>query len=267
VSSPELEARLIVQRASGKSREDYLRDGAQFSPAEFELAVSAMQSRRLRGEPVAYITGEWEFYSLPIKVSREVLIPRADSEVIVDRAIARLAAREPPARVLDLCAGSGCLGLAVAENVPSAKVVLAEKFPGAIRLCRINTLKNSLTRQVISARVDALETPPRLFGRFDVILCNPPYIPSGDIAGLDNSVRGFEPRRALDGGADGLDFFKAVAGKWKAVIKSGGWLIFECGAGQAEYVVRIMRENGFNNIEVTRDTAGIARAVEGKIKI
>lgn len=265
IASPELEARLIVQRAADKTREQYIRDAWLFASPEIEASAETMLSRRLRGEPVAYITGEWEFYSLPMKVDREVLIPRIDSEVIVERAIDLLQACTPPRRVLDLCAGTGCLGLAVAANSHGTRVILAEKFAGAARLCRINTNANSLTRSVLTTKLDALEPPPRLIGKFDMIICNPPYIPSADVDALDESVRNYEPRRALDGGGDGLVFYRKITRLWKSAIAPGGYMLFECGIDQADDVTEILERNGFLDVKVTPDTAGIPRVVEGRL--
>jgi release factor glutamine methyltransferase len=229
-----------------------------------------MTRRRLAGEPAAYITGEWEFYSIPVRVSRETLIPRTDTELLAERAIARLLARDYGGRrVLDLCAGTGCVGLAVVKNAPGAYAVLTDKFDGALALCRENAERNRLSDRVSVVAADALAAPADLSdciyaGSFDIIVCNPPYIPSGDLSALDASVRDYEPRRALDGGADGLGFFRAVAEKWRPALKSGGYLLFECGAGQAGAVRDILRENGFEDISSARDTIGHERVVGGR---
>ena len=150
--------------------------------------------------------GEWEFYGLPLDISSDVLIPRSDTEVLAERAILRARAAGEGGRVLDLCAGSGCVGLAVAANVPACRVVLGELSEGALRVCKQNVRRNSLNARVTCVSVNALEPPASALWDFDIIACNPPYIPTGDIPGLDVSVRDYEPHMALDGGADGLDF-------------------------------------------------------------
>lgn len=239
-----------------------MRDQRLYVPDDcFEKAVEEMIVRRLTGEPIAYVVGEWEFYGLPLQISEEVLIPRVDTEVLAGAAIKVL--KHKAGRVLDLCAGSGCIGLAIAANVPDSRVVLADKSVGAIRICRANMLKNNLSRSVTCIEVDAEQNPPMLLGRFDMIVCNPPYIPTGDIPLLDASVKDYEPFLALDGGEDGLDFYRSITSKWKAVLKDGGHMMFECGAGQADSVGEIMKANGFTGITTIKDTLGIDRVVTG----
>ena len=136
---------------------------------------------------------------------------------------------------------------------------------GALRICRQNVRRNGLTGQVMPFRMDALEKPPAQIGEFDCIVCNPPYIPTADIAGLDGSVRDYEPHLALDGGADGLDFYHSVSDKWRSAMHSGAYLFFEVGIGQADEVLRIMRSYGFGDIETVPDTAGIPRVVYGRL--
>ena len=170
---------------------------------------------------------------------------------------------QPGMRVLDLCAGSGCVGLAVAANVPGCRVVLADVSEAALRLCKQNVRRNELNARVTCVQADALEPPDAALWDFDVIACNPPYIPTGDIAGLDVSVRDYEPRSTLDGGADGLDFYRAIAARWGAALRLGGALLFEVGIGQAGDVGAILAQNQFEQIQTFQDTQGIGRVVEG----
>ena len=191
-----------------------------------------------------------------------MLIPRPDTETLVDHVVAWLRPL-PECRVLDLCAGSGCIGLAIASQVPGARVVLGELDEGALRICRQNIRRNSLSGQVVSLKMDALSDPPPRLGDFDCLVCNPPYIPSGDIAGLDVSVRDYEPHLALDGGTDGLDFYRSVCRRWRDVLHTGSRLAFEVGIGQADDVLRLMRGEGFGELEILPDPAGIPRVVTG----
>ena len=138
---------------------------------------------------------------------------------------------------LDLCAGSGCLGLAIASQVKDARVVLGELSDGALRVCRQNIRRCGLTGRVTAMQLDALRPPLQRLGDFDCIVSNPPYIPSGDIPGLDASVRDYEPHMALDGGADGLDFYRAICAHWRSVLHPGSRLCFEVGIGQADDVL------------------------------
>jgi release factor glutamine methyltransferase len=225
--------------------------------------LGALLSRLENGEPAAYILGEWEFYSLPIRVTRDTLIPRPDTETLVDRAIELLRGKAAP-RILDLCAGTGCVGLALAANIPDADVILAELSEPALAVCRENTALNGLTGRVVELRADALKAPPTEIGQFDVIVCNPPYIKTAVIAELDASVRDFEPITALDGGADGLDFYRAVAAQWKQALKQGGKILFEVGYDQSAEVAEILRRNEYVNIAATRDLNKTERVIEGE---
>ena len=263
VEAAQLEARELVCYAADKSREQLYRDMPLYVSAELEKRVEELVLRRLTGEPVAYIIGEWEFYGLPLNISTDVLIPRMDTEVLAERAILRTREAGDGARVLDLCAGSGCIGLAVAANCPECRVVLGELSEGALRICKQNVRRNSLNARVTCLCVDALEPPGSALWDFDVIACNPPYIPTADIADLDVSVKDYEPEMALDGGDDGLDYYRYITEKWKNALRLGGTLIFEVGIDQADAVEQLLAANGFDDIRTTADTAGILRVVEG----
>lgn len=264
ISAYSLEARLLVSAASGKTKEDFVRDQRLYVSDEFPRAVVSMTARRLEGEPLAYITGNWEFYGLPFDITKDVLIPRTDSEVLANTAVTRLRSKESGTRILDLCAGSGCIGIAVAANVPQSRLVLADNSKAALKVCRSNVSKNNLTARVTCVEADALATPPMIFGNFDMLICNPPYIKTADITNLDKSVRDYEPVSALDGGSDGLEFYRAVTEKWKRVLRDDGLLLFECGEGQSGDVMAIMAENGFDGIETIKDTIGIDRVIFGR---
>ena len=263
VENAKLEARELVCAASGKSREQYYRDMALYASDAMEEKLDQLVQRRIAGEPVAYIIGEWEFYGLTLTVNQDVLIPRMDTEVLAERAILLARAAGEGARVLDLCAGSGCVGLAVATNVPQCRVVLADLSEAALKICKQNIRRCDLNARVTCVQADALQPPDGALWDFDVIACNPTYIPTGDLAGLDPSVRDFEPRSALDGGPDGLDFYRAVASQWGPALRLGGSLLFEVGIGQAPDVENLMTEHGFTDIQSSQDTQGIWRVVEG----
>ena len=265
IPAAQLEAREIVCYAADKNREQFFRDMSLYASDPVEERVRALAKRRLEGEPVAYIIGEWEFYGLPLDISRDVLIPRLDTEVLAEQAILAARAAGEGCRVLDLCAGSGCVGLAVAANVPECRVVLADLSEGALRVCKQNIRRCDLNARVTCLSADAKLPPLPALWDFDVIVCNPPYIPSGEITGLDASVRDYEPHQALDGGDDGLDFYRAVASKWKGALRLGGTLLFEVGMGQAPDVERILGKNGYENVRSFQDTQEIWRVVAGTI--
>ena len=259
---PTLESRELVCCASGKSREELSRDGRLYVPDTVEQQVRRLAQRHLDGEPVAYLIGEWEFYGLPLDISPAVLIPRPDTEVLATKLI-DAARGAGSCRILDLCAGSGCIGLAAAANLPNARVLLGEYDEEALKICRQNIRRNRLTSRVASLKLDAREKPSRTLGEFRFLVSNPPYIPSADIETLDASVREHEPRLALDGGADGLDFYRVICEKWRDVLCENGMLFFEVGIGQADSVLRIMRSSGFGDIQIVKDLNNIPRVVYG----
>ena len=261
---PTLESRELVAFACGKTREELLRDSRLYVTPEVEARVRALVQRHLDGEPTAYLIGEWEFYGLPLDISRDVLIPRPDTEVLAGLAI-DFVKTQGACRVLDLCAGSGCIGLAVASQCPESRVVLGELSEGALRICRQNIRRNGLSGRVVPMQMDALAPPPAQLGEFRCLVTNPPYIPAGDIPGLDPSVRDYEPHMALDGGAEGLDFYRNLAGEWKNALTVGGKIFLEVGIGQADDVLRLLRAQGFGDLEITKDLNGIPRVVHGTL--
>ncbi len=263
VGQAQLEARELLCFASGKDRTQLIHDLPLYASDGVEKRFRGLLDRRIAGEPVAYLIGEWEFYGLTLDICRDVLIPRPDTETLVERGILFVRDLLEGTRVMDLCAGSGCVGLAIADNCPNTSVVLGEWSEDALRVCRQNIRRCDLSGQVQAAQVDALEPPPRMLRDFDLILCNPPYIPTLDIGRLDVSVRDYEPHLALDGGEDGLKFYRSVAKKWKCALKSGGKLIFEVGFDQAPAVEYIMAEQGFQDIQTTMDPGLHWRVVEG----
>ncbi|MCX4370654.1 MAG: peptide chain release factor N(5)-glutamine methyltransferase [Dysosmobacter sp.] len=264
VEAATMEARELVCFGTGKSREELIRDSRLYASPEREGQVRQLVERRMAGEPVAYLIGEWEFYGLPLDISRDVLIPRPDTEVLAGQAIAYIQALGE-CRVLDLCAGSGCIGLAIASQAPSARVVLGEIDDSALKICRQNIRRNGLSSRVMPVQMDALEKPARSLGEFQCIVSNPPYIPTADIAGLEKSVRAYEPRLALDGGTDGLDFYRSIIQNWREALVPGGRLYFEVGAGQADAVLRLMRSQGFGDIQIVKDHHKIPRVVLGML--
>lgn len=265
VEAYQLEARLIVAHAAGKSVDALLRELPLYASDKTEETVRELTLRRLADEPVAYLLGEWEFYGLPIVVTKDVLIPRPDTEVLVETAVKALRGRKMDARVLDLCAGSGCIGCAIASELPASHVVLADISAAALAVAKQNISRNRLNPRVTCVETDALLPPPPVLGSFELLVCNPPYIPSAEIRSLDCSVKDFEPLSALDGGVDGLDFYRAILPKWKGVVRKGGILAFEVGENEAEPVIELMKKNGLTNVGSVKDTNGIERVVCGNV--
>ena len=260
-----LEARLLTATAAGKSTQELLRDMSLYTTPEVEKKALALTERRVSGEPVAYITGSWEFYGMPMIVTTDVLIPRMDTELLVDAAKELLNGRKMDARVLDLCCGSGCIACAIGHELPATRLVAVDISAKALDVCRRNISQSRLSSRAICLQADAASSPPMSMGQFDLIVSNPPYIRTSEMSKLDPSVRDFEPAWALDGGKDGLKFYKSIIKYWKALLRPGGYLVFEVGEGQAESVKEMLLTGGFRSVSSKFDTIGVERVIIGKI--
>ncbi|MBR2521154.1 MAG: peptide chain release factor N(5)-glutamine methyltransferase [Oscillospiraceae bacterium] len=261
ISGAELEARLIVCAAAGIDADTYYRCLGQTVPDRTMNRCEELLGRRLSGEPVAYITGKWEFFGLELIVDRRVLIPRIDTEILAEEAI-RLAA--PGVRILDMCCGSGCVGIAAAVNLPGSRAVLADISREALSVAGENIALLGLEDKVSTALADSLGEYDPSLGKFDMIVCNPPYIRTDEAPRLDASVKDYEPGIALFGGADGLDHYRSICSNWTGALFPGGYILFECGAGQARSVEQIMRENGLKVKSTVKDTSGVERVAVGQ---
>lgn len=254
-------ARDLICHVSGKTQEEFLICGDLYAPVETVAEVEALLDRHLQGEPVAYLLGEWEFYGLPLTVTPDVLIPRDDTVAVTDLAIHQgLFLSEDP-RILDLCCGSGCIGLAVASRLKDAKVTLADLSQKALAVAKENVARNHLGGRVRCVRADALAAPSPFLGKFDLIVSNPPYVTAAEMGTLPGSVKNFEPELALFGGEDGLNFYHSIAENYKAALKPGGYLCLEFGMGQGDAVCAILEENGYTILERSRDYNDRERAV------
>ena len=220
-------------------------------------AFRAVVARRARREPLQYILGTQEFMGLDFKVTPAVLIPRHDTEVLVEEALRRAA---PGARILDIGTGSGCIAIVLAKRLAEASVVAVDISAEALGVARENAAANDVT---VDFRLGSLLAAVRS-EIFDVIVSNPPYIPAGDLAGLQPEVRDFEPPAALDGGADGLEVYRVLVPEALAQLAPGGWLVVELGIGQAEAVADLFRATGFMDIFTSRDPGSIDRVVGGR---
>ena len=217
--------------------------------------------RLLNDEPLAYILGEWEFYGLKLFVSPDVLIPRDDTCAVAELAINRTRFLEKDPRILDLCCGSGCIGLAVASRVKDARVTLADISKEALAVAKKNIAQNKLGGRMSIFQVDARKKAPNFLGKFDMIVSNPPYITGEEMKQLPRSVDAFEPHLALYGGEDGLDFYRAILANFTPALKPGGCVCFEFGMGQGDAVCRLLEENDYTVLERKRDYNDRERAV------
>lgn len=252
----------LFAHCTGMDRAGLLADGDTPVGGRQEQRFLHAVSRRAGGEPLQYILGEWEFYSLPFKVGPGVLIPRADTEILVDEAL-RLVEDIPNPRIADLCAGSGCIGVSIAHNRPDAQVIAVELSEDAAAYCRQNIRLNQTDRVTLQI-LDVLEGPGPI-ADLDLIVSNPPYIPRGDMAGLSREVH-HEPVKALDGGADGLDFYRCIIRRWLTALKPEGMMAFEVGIHQAGAVAQLLSQ-ALEQVYVVPDLNGIPRAVLGTGKI
>ena len=217
--------------------------------------------RLLNDEPLAYILGEWEFYGLKLFVSPDVLIPRDDTCAVAELAINRTLFLEKDPRILDLCCGSGCIGLAVASRVKDARVTLADISKEALAVAKKNIAQNKLGGRMSIFQVDARKKAPTFLGKFDMMVSNPPYITGEEMKQLPRSVDAFEPHLALYGGEDGLDFYRAILANFTPALKPGGCVCFEFGMGQGDAVCRLLEENDYTVLERKRDYNDRERAV------
>ena len=255
-------ARQIVAAATGRTVAQLLAD---YTLSVFQSdidRVNQMVRRHYKGEPLAYILGQWDFHGMTLHVTPDVLIPRDDTEAVCALAIreTKLIDKVGP-RVLDLCAGSGCIGLAIAREVSDARVTLGEISPDAIRVARRNIRDNHLSGRVSCFQVDVREKPLKFFGKYDVIVSNPPYVTAAEMETLDRSVRDYEPALALYGGEDGLDFYRAILENFTSVLNPGGAMCLEFGMGQEQGVCELLMEHGYLLDRIVRDSGERARAV------
>ncbi|MCX7614666.1 MAG: peptide chain release factor N(5)-glutamine methyltransferase [Clostridiales bacterium] len=261
----DLEAREVCVCGTGIERDQFDKSRSIFMSEESAEKINALFSRLISGEPLPYIIGEWDFFSLTFKTPRGVLIPRPDTESLVEAAL-KATKRKTPLRVLDLCCGTGCVGIAYATQMPSVKVVLADISSDALKAAKENILMHNLSGTVYPLHLDITEGYRPEFGKFDLILANPPYIPTDEISQLDQSVRDFEPHLALDGGPDGLSFYRILSEKWKDALNPGGILLVECGMNQSEQVKAIMKQASYKMLRVYKDLTGVERVVSGRTK-
>ena len=254
-------ARQLLQQFSGKSYAQFLADQQEYAPENLIHTMESAVDRLLNGEPLAYVLGEWEFYGLKLTVTPDVLIPRDDTCAVAQLAIGQALFLPESPRILDLCTGSGCIGLAIASRIKDARVTLADISQEALAVAKKNTIQNKFSSRVFCVQADALGQPAPFLGKFDMIVSNPPYIDAKDMLELEPSVADFEPHLALYGGEDGLDFYRAIIKNYKSVLKPGGYIAFEFGEDQGNDICRILQENGFTVLERTKDFHDTERAV------
>lgn len=227
---------------------------------EEEAEIRRMADLRMSGQPLQYILGQWDFWSLTLKVGEGVLIPRPDTETLVEdvlRICREKQLRSP--KIADLCSGSGCIALALKKELPGAEVYAVELSDKALGYLEQNAGLNSADIKIIRGDVLSAETA-ELLPELDIIVSNPPYLTAAEMDELQKEVR-FEPESALYGGKDGLDFYRDMTPLWKKKLRKGGFLCYEFGMGQHDEIEKILAGNGFENIKFSRDGGNIIRTV------
>jgi release factor glutamine methyltransferase len=259
------DAEFLLLHASQRSRAWLLAHGDDEANAMERGALDALLERRAAGEPIQYITGEAEFYGLPFAVTRDVLIPRPETEHLVEEVL-RLAAELPegPLQIADIGTGSGAIAVALARSLPRAHLDATDLSPDALGIARKNAERNG-----VAGRIDFLEGDllAPLAGRsFQMIASNPPYVPLGDVDGLAVEVREYEPHAALFAGQDGLDVYRRLVPEAHAHLAAGGWLVMEIGYGQQAAIAGLLEGIGYSGIHFVADYQGIPRVACGQLR-
>ncbi len=260
IESARLDAELLLGHALGKSRAELLRDARQALGQAERQSYQVLLARRLEREPVAYITGRQEFWSRELRVTPEVLIPRPETECLVESALRIAGGRRAPLHILDLGTGSGAIAIALAAELPQAEIFAADISSAALCIARLNAAANGVAARIHFLRGDLFGALGPSAEKFDLIVSNPPYIRSGDLADLAPEVSRWEPRGALDGGSDGLDFYRRLAAESFAHLSPGGAVVVEIGAAMGDQVKSLFA-GARAGVEIGRDYSGRDRVV------
>ena len=255
IADAEYDAWYLMEFAGHISRAEYLLRRMEKMPKEVYIRYEELLRERGKRIPLQHLTGEQEFMGLSFTVNDRVLIPRQDTELLAEEALKRL---RPGARVLDLCTGSGCIAISLKKIRPDLDVTASDLSGQALEIARENAKR--LMTDIDFVQSDLLE---ELSGTFDMIVSNPPYIPTKTIDTLMEEVRFHDPKMALDGGADGLFFYRRIIAESKSHLTRGGWLIFEIGHDQGETVSHMMMEGSYTGVRVIKDLSGLDRVVVG----
>lgn len=261
VERPVREAQMLLAMATGRTRLQAIQELERPLTPEEAQQFESLIARRERRTPIAYLRGTQEFYGLEFVVTPATLIPRPETEMLVDFAVERLC-DQPGAVAAEAGTGSGCIAIAAALRLPGARFLATDHSIEALATAQENLIRYRLQERVLLARADLLTALAD--DSAHLILSNPPYIPTAEIARLQPEVRDYEPRIALDGGADGLCMYRSLAHTARRTLKPGGWIAVETGAGQARSVAKLFREAGLSSVEIRPDLAGIERLVAAR---
>lgn len=263
IDNARFEARLLLSHAAQLPVEALISRGRDATPPGLEETLRALTARRVRREPMAYILGEREFWGLPFKVTPAVLVPRPDSETVIEVALSVLTDRTRSWRLLDLGLGSGCLLLTLLKELPNARGIGLEASPEALAMAQANAVALGVADRatLLSGDWRVKEWTRPLGGPFDLVVSNPPYIEAGTIDGLMPEVSRYEPRLALDGGPDGLAPYRVIAGSASELVAPEGHLVVELGEGQATEITHIFEAAGLRVNGPVKDLGGIDRVL------
>jgi release factor glutamine methyltransferase len=264
--SPRLDAEVLLAHACGWPRIQLYTHFEEILDEEVRGRMRELVKRRAAAEPVAYLVGYREFFSLRFEVGPGVFIPRPDTETLVVEALGVLKSRgdaSPNPQVLDLCTGSGCIAISIAVNAPEATVTAVEQSPQALEYARRNAARHNVSARA-SILAGDLDGPLDDQQAFDVIVSNPPYVTTEEVRALQPDVRNFEPHAALDGGPAGLDIVERIAAIAARRLKPGGWVLLEISPEQAEATRAILEQAGLANSAIVKDVAGAARVVKAQ---
>ncbi len=265
IESPAFDAMCIFEAVFAMNRQKLAKDGGEDAPNGDIVVFNDKIQQRCGRRPLQYILGQWPFMGLTLEVGEGVLVPREDTEVLVRVADENLRGRSK-LKVLDLCAGAGAVGLGLSSLMPNAEVTCVELYDEALRFLKRNIQRNEGIAAASVVQADVLEPPADgVFQPVDVILSNPPYVATAELETLQEEVRR-EPRQALDGGADGLLFYRAIAAHWLPLLKPGGLVAVEVGEGQSRQVGELLQAAGVEQLRYAQDFNGIERVVFGTAK-
>jgi release factor glutamine methyltransferase len=260
IDSPRLTIELLLAHLLKNQRLELYLDFERELDEPTLARLRELVKRRAAGEPLQYITGEAEFFGLKLAVDRRVLIPRPETELLVETALSRITNRQSPITIIDVCTGSGCVAVALAKNLPQAQVVALDISPEALEVAHSNAKRHNLEKNIRFLESDLLEALPDSL-RADAVVSNPPYIAVGDVPKLPKEVRGFEPVRALATGEDGFEVLRRLVMDARRVLSPRGFVACEMGAGQRTGVENLFVRAGYRVVEVVKDLQGHERVI------
>lgn len=263
-TNAQFEARQILAYAADKSVSQILANKNLYVNNEVEARNNELLNKLTSGMPLPYVLESWEFYGLPFHVNSDVLIPRIDTEVLIDTIKQLYPDLKCKIRILDLCTGSGNIACTLAHEYPNSYVTAIDISEKALNVAKRNIQNLNLSAQITCIHSDITRSADSKLGKFDIIVSNPPYIKSSEIDDLETSVKDYEPRLALDGGQDGYDFYHSIINNYTCLLKDDGCLAFEVGENQAKYISKLIIDAGYKSSETRKDTVGTERVVIGR---